>query len=112
MASDTGRGPRNARKRERAVVDEAQLKQARIAGPAAAVRSRSAARAFELHAALWLAGLVALSAVARFVVAMWMPAPWIFADELRYSEFAKSFAANGHFSMRGVGGLDVGPLYP
>ena len=112
MASDTGRGPRNARKQELAVLNEAQLKQVRIGGPATAARTRPAARVFELHAALWLAGLVAFSAVARFLVALWMPAPWIFADELRYSEFAKSFAANGHFSMRGVGGLDVGPLYP
>jgi hypothetical protein len=93
-------------------MDEAQLKHVRIGGPATAGRFRPAVGVLELHAALWLAGLVALSAAIRFAVALWMPVPWIFADELRYSEFAKSFAVDGHFSVRGVGGLDVGPLYP
>jgi len=40
------------------------------------------------------------------------PAPWLFADELKYSEFAKSFAATGHFALRGTPGLGVGPVYP
>jgi hypothetical protein len=64
------------------------------------------------RAAACLAGLVVLSAVVRFLLALWMPAPWIFADELSYSELGKSFAATGHFSIRDVPGLTVGPLYP
>ena len=64
------------------------------------------------RAAVVLTGLVALSAIVRFALAWWMPVPWIFADELRYSELAKSFAANGDFAIRGVSGLGSGPLYP
>ncbi len=30
------------------------------------------------------------------------PSPWIFQDELLYSELAKSFAATGHFAVREV----------
>jgi hypothetical protein len=59
-----------------------------------------------------LAGVIALSAVLRFVLAWWLPVPWIFADELLYSELAKSFAATGTFSVREVAGLGYGPLYP
>src|SRR6058998_3898288 len=59
-----------------------------------------------------LAGVIALSAVLRFALAWWLPVPWIFADELVFSELAKSFAATGTFSMREVPGLGYGPLYP
>jgi 4-amino-4-deoxy-L-arabinose transferase-like glycosyltransferase len=69
-------------------------------------------RALELPVVVWLGGMVLVSAMLRFALALWMPAPWIFADELRYSEFAKSFAASGSFAVRDVPGLDAGPLYP
>jgi hypothetical protein len=61
---------------------------------------------------LWLTGLIGLSAAARFALAYWMPAPWIFADELVYSELGKSFARSGHFAIRDAHGLGFGPLYP
>jgi hypothetical protein len=64
------------------------------------------------RAAVVLTGLVVISAIVRFALAWWMPVPWIFADELTYSELAKSFAANGNFAIRGVSGLGSGPLYP
>ena len=75
-------------------------------------RARLAVRLADLPVAAWLAGLIAVSACIRFVFALWVPAPWIFADELKYSELAKSFASTGHFAIRDVPGLGLGPLYP
>jgi hypothetical protein len=75
----------------------------------AGVRSRVAA----VPTWLLLGGLFAISFVYRFVYALRDPAPWIFHDELVYSELAKSFGETGHFAMRGVpgtGGFAV--LYP
>jgi hypothetical protein len=45
---------------------------------------------------------------------MTVPAPALFPDELVYSELARSFAAGGHFELRGVGVSPwaYGPLYP
>ena len=66
-----------------------------VAAPARA-RSRSPPWA-------WLAGdrrrlrRASASSLARRMVA-----PWIMVDELIYSELAKSFAAHGHFLVRGV----------
>jgi hypothetical protein len=61
----------------------------------------------------WLSLLVALSVVIRSALAFRNPAPWIFQDELLYSELAKSFAATGHFAIRespGTGGFGI--VYP
>ena len=63
-------------------------------------------------AVAWLAALVILSTLVRFALTLLIPAPWIFSDELKYSELAKSFAASGHFAVRDVPGLGLGPLYP
>jgi len=41
-----------------------------------------------------------------------MPGPFIFIDELIYSELAKSFAAGGHFLVRGVPTSGYGVVYP
>jgi hypothetical protein len=62
---------------------------------------------------VWLSLLVAISAVIRSTLAFRDPAPWIFQDELLYSELAKSFAATGHFAIRenaGAGGFGI--VYP
>jgi Dolichyl-phosphate-mannose-protein mannosyltransferase len=85
-----------------------------VAAAAVPARTRSRALARVAHASTttWLVGLIGLSAVVHFAIAWWMPAPWIFADELKYSELAKSFAASGHFSVRDVPTLGSGPLYP
>jgi hypothetical protein len=75
----------------------------------AGVRSRVVA----IPTWLLVGGLFAISFVYRFVYALRDPAPWIFHDELVYSELAKSFGETGHFAMRGVpgtGGFAV--LYP
>jgi hypothetical protein len=64
-------------------------------------------------AVAWLVGLVAASTVLRFVFARVIPAPFIFQDELLYSELAKSFGSTGHFAVRGLAGnAGVGPVYP
>jgi 4-amino-4-deoxy-L-arabinose transferase-like glycosyltransferase len=61
----------------------------------------------------WLTALVLVSAAVRFQLARGMVAPWIFVDELIYSELAKSFAATGHFAVRGKPvGLAFGFVYP
>ena len=52
----------------------------------------------------WLSAIVLLSAAIRFDLALDDPAPWIFQDELLYSELAKSFAATGTFAVRDVPG--------
>ena len=61
----------------------------------------------------WLSALVLLSAAIRLDFALDDPAPWIFHDELLYSELAKSFAATGTFAVRevpGTGGFGI--VYP
>jgi hypothetical protein len=60
-----------------------------------------------------LGGIVIVSAAVRIWLGRQMPAPWIFVDELIYSELAKSFAAHGHFLLRGVpAGNAFGFVYP
>jgi len=63
-------------------------------------------------AAVWLGVLISVSTAVRFALAYWMPAPWIFADELTYSELGKSFASGGSFTVRDTHGYGFGPLYP
>ena len=64
------------------------------------MRSSSWLRAVPAWA--WLTAIVAGSTVFRALAARGMPGPFIFIDELIYSELAKSFAAGGHFLVRGV----------
>ena len=79
-------------------------------GPAAIELERRAGRARDRAAALvtavpawaWLSLLVAVSAVIRSALAFPNPSPWIFQDEVLYSEMAKSFAATGHFAICGL----------
>ena len=66
----------------------------------APARALALARAVPVWA--WLVGLVAVSTRIRYVLARRMVAPWIMVDELIYSELAKSFAAGGHFLVRGA----------
>jgi hypothetical protein len=60
----------------------------------------------------WLAGLVAVSAVLRFLLARRVAAPWIMVDELIYSELAKGLAAGDGFAIRGVATNAYGFVYP
>jgi hypothetical protein len=62
---------------------------------------------------IFLGGIFAVSTLYRLVYALRDPAPWMFTDELGYSELAKSFGTTGKFALRGVegtGGFAV--LYP
>ena len=60
----------------------------------------------------WLTVLVVASALFRFQLSRDSPAPWIFVDELIYSELAKSLASGGDLLVRDapVGGYGV--VYP
>jgi hypothetical protein len=76
-------------------------------------RHRVVDLAIAVPAWVWLSLLVAVSVVIRSALAFRDPAPWIFQDELLYSELAKSFAATGHFAIRenaGAGGFGI--VYP
>jgi hypothetical protein len=72
------------------------------------------ARVLAVPAGVWLAALVFASALARFVVALRSPAPWIFPDEWIYAELARSFGDSGHFLVWGADWpvRTFGPLYP
>jgi hypothetical protein len=82
-----------------------------LASSAAAVRPLARVRAVPVWAAL--GGIVLVSAALRIWLGRRMVAPWIFVDELIYSELAKSFAAHGHFLLRGEpAGASYGFVYP
>jgi glycosyltransferase involved in cell wall biosynthesis len=60
----------------------------------------------------WLVALLVFSAVFRYGLSRRVVAPWIMADELIYSELAKSFASTGHFLIRDVHDGAYGAVYP
>jgi hypothetical protein len=61
----------------------------------------------------WLSGIVVLSAVVHYGLGRRMVAPWIFIDELVYSELAKSLAAGDGLSIRDEAvGNAYGFVYP
>ena len=60
----------------------------------------------------WLAAIVIVSAVFRIVLSRRVPGPFIFTDELTYSELAKSFASTGHFLVRDAPTGGYGVVYP
>jgi 4-amino-4-deoxy-L-arabinose transferase-like glycosyltransferase len=60
----------------------------------------------------WLVVIVLVSIALRVVLGRRMPGPFIFTDELTYSELAKSFAVGGHFLVRGVPTHGYGFVYP
>jgi glycosyltransferase involved in cell wall biosynthesis len=80
-------------------LDEVGL--ARNGRPAAAPAPRPRRRLARLPVWAWLAGLVVVSSLLRYALSRRVVAPWIMVDELVYSELAKSFAATGHFLIRG-----------
>ena len=60
----------------------------------------------------WLAAIVVCSAAFRVWLVRGMPAPFIFVDELIYSELARSLAHTGTFAVRGVATNGYSILYP
>ncbi len=61
---------------------------------------------------VWLAVIVIVSVVARYLLGRRDPGPWIFVDELVYSELGRSFADGFEFSLRGVSTTAYGFVYP
>ena len=58
-----------------------------------------------------LASLYAVSVVVQLALGLRVVSPWIMVDELVYSDMARSFAATGHFLIRGAHG-NYGFVYP
>jgi hypothetical protein len=67
-------------------------------------RERATPRAFALPGsiALWLGGLVALSAVVRTAAAWLRSTPNYYVDEYLYASLGRSLASTGHATVRGV----------
>jgi hypothetical protein len=59
-----------------------------------------------------LAFIVSTAVVVHLVFASESPNPWVFPDELRYAELAKSIAGLGLPQIRGEVTFDFGPAYP
>jgi hypothetical protein len=70
------------------------------------------ARAARVPDGVWLAGMVTLSAAVRVWLGRGMPAPFVFVDELIYSELARSLADTGSFAVRDVPTSGYSILYP
>jgi hypothetical protein len=60
----------------------------------------------------WLTGIVVVSAAFRIWLVRGMPAPFVFVDELIYSELGRSLAEAGTFAVRGVPTSGYSLLYP
>ena len=60
---------------------------------------------------VWLAAVVSLSTPLRGVLSLGVPAPSVVPDEVVYSDLAKSIAAGGFPSVRGVHELGWGVVY-
>jgi glycosyltransferase involved in cell wall biosynthesis len=79
--------------------------------PAAAMPSAAArlVRAWPIWA--WLGALYAVAVSVQLALALRVTSPWIMVDEVVYSDMARSFAATGHFLIRGVH-ANYGLVYP
>jgi hypothetical protein len=74
---------------------------------------RTRARIASVPAWAWLGALIVVSAAVRLALAKPHPAPWIFGDEMVYSNLAESIARTGSFAIRDSPGLHgYGPGYP
>ena len=69
-------------------------------------------RAARIPDAAWLTGIVVVSVLGRLWLVHKMPGPYIFVDELIYSELAKSLVDTGSFAVRGVPVHGYSILYP
>src|SRR5262249_26294937 len=90
-------------------LDELGLAQRGGPEPAAPVPERALAR---VPVWAWLAAIVVVSTIVRFLLSRRVAAQWIMVDELIYSELAKSFASTGHFLIRGEHHGAYGFVYP
>jgi len=62
--------------------------------------------------ALWLTGVVSVSALARAWISLGVPSPWVLPDELLYSDLARSIGDGGMPAVRGFQSLGWGVIYP
>jgi len=69
-------------------------------------------RAARIPDAAWLTGIIVVSVLSRLWMVHKMPGPYIFVDELIYSELAKSLVETGSFAIRGVPVHGYSILYP
>ena len=69
-------------------------------------------RATRVPDAAWLTVIVVVSVLGRLWLVHEMPGPYIFVDELIYSELAKSLVETGSFAIRGVPVHGYSILYP
>ena len=60
---------------------------------------------------IWLASLYAASVVVQLALGLRLVSPWIMVDEIVWSDMARSFAATGHFLIRGAH-AHYGFVYP
>jgi Dolichyl-phosphate-mannose-protein mannosyltransferase len=59
----------------------------------------------------WVTGLYAVAVAVQLALALRVTSPWIMVDELVWSDMARSFAATGHFLIRGAH-AHYGVVYP
>ncbi len=59
----------------------------------------------------WLSSLYIVAVVVQLTLALRLVSPWIMADELIYSDMARSFADTGRFALRGAS-ANYGFVYP
>src|SRR6266487_55430 len=60
----------------------------------------------------WVTGVVAVSTAIQIRAGRQILAPFVFGDELTYSELGRSFAETGHFALRSVPNSSYGIVYP
>lgn len=73
-------------------------------------RARALVSAFPV--ATWLGLLVTVSTAFLISFGRRIPAPWLFPDELIYSELGRSFADTARFAIRDVPDAGYGVVYP
>ena len=88
--------------------------QIRHGGAAVADRSPTSTRLAQLARApaMWLVGIVALSALVRTWISLGATSPWVLPDELVYSDLSRSIAAGGRPAVRDVGVFGLGEGLP
>ena len=88
--------------------------QIRHGGAAVADRSPTSTRLAQLARApaMWLVGIVALSALVRTWISLGATSPWVLPDELVYSDLSRSIAAGGRPAVRDVPVFGWGEVYP
>ena len=88
--------------------------QIRHGGAAVADRSPTSTRLAQLAGApaMWLVGIVALSALVRTWISLGATSPWVLPDELVYSDLSRSIPAGGRPAVRDVPVFGWGEVYP